>query len=241
MKLRIFLFLIGLVGQVIGFELPLSTKQCLLGVADDWNSSRVRLQWFERQGREWVRHGEPWEARLGREGLAWGRGLSPARTGGKTKREGDWRSPAGVFLIGGVWGRFADVKRHPELPYHRITTRDLWVEDPASASYNRHVRLDHEPATDWEKKAQMKQDDPAHALKLFIAHNAEPDIVPGAGSSIFFHIWRSGGGKPTAGCTTMAEFELRRLITRIAPQKRPVYVLLPKAEYQQLRAAWKLP
>lgn len=241
MKRWIFFLLIGLVGQVIGFELPPSTKQCLLGVADDWNSSRVRLRWFERQGRKWVRHGEPWEARLGRDGLAWGRGLSPAMAGGKAKREGDWRSPAGVFLIGGVWGRFADVKRHPKLPYHRITTRDLWVEDPASPSYNRHLRLGHEPATYWEKKAQMKQDDPAHALKLFIAHNAEPDIVPAAGSSIFFHIWRSGGGKPTAGCTTMAEAELRRLITRIDPTKRPVYVLLPKAEYKQLRAAWKLP
>jgi L,D-peptidoglycan transpeptidase YkuD (ErfK/YbiS/YcfS/YnhG family) len=101
--------------------------------------------------------------------------------------------------------------------------------------------LESEPSTAWEKKQQMKQTDPAHALKLFIAHNAPPKVVPGEGSSIFFHIWRSGGSKPTAGCTTMDEMKLRELIAKIDPSRRPLYVLLPKAEYDQHRGPWKLP
>ena len=51
----------------------------------------------------------------------------------------------------------------------------------------------------------MKQGDDAHALKLFIAHNAPPNAVPNAGSSIFFHIWRRDGAASTAGCTTMEQ------------------------------------
>jgi L,D-peptidoglycan transpeptidase YkuD (ErfK/YbiS/YcfS/YnhG family) len=143
--------------------------------------------------------------------------------------------------VGGAWGYEAAIKKHPKLPYHKVTTRDLWVEDPKSKHYNHHVILDHEPKAAWEKKAQMKQDDYPHSLKLFIAHNAPPKVVPGAGSSIFFHIWRGGGAKPTSGCTTLPEPNLRSLVARIDPGKNPVYVLLPKPDYDRLRSTWKLP
>lgn len=87
----------------------------------------------------------------------------------------------------------------------------------------------------------MKQSDPAHALKLYIGHNSPPHTIPGDGSSIFFHIWRAGGAKPTAGCTTMDEAKLRQLIAHIDPSRNPIYVLLPDKEYAKLREAWKLP
>ena len=87
----------------------------------------------------------------------------------------------------------------------------------------------------------MRQNDPAHSLKLFIAHNAPPKVVKGGGSSIFFHIWRDGGNRPTAGCTVMTEKNLRKLIAEVDPDQRPVFVLLPKAEYAKVRKAWGLP
>ena len=138
--------------------------------------------------------------------------------------------------------KFASIRKNPKLFYRQVTSRDLWIEDPASPNYNRHVVIDHEPATAWEKKQQMKQaNDDAHALKLFIAHNAPPHATPGGGSSIFFHIWRGGGSKPTAGCTTMPEEKLRWLIARIDPDRNPVYVLLTEADYQAKREVWGLP
>jgi L,D-peptidoglycan transpeptidase YkuD (ErfK/YbiS/YcfS/YnhG family) len=223
------------------FSLPESTGQCLVGIADSWDSSSATLRFYQKSGGKWVADGPAWTARLGREGLAWGRGLHPHPPGATLKKEGDWRAPAGVFTLGGVWGYDAAIRKHAALPYRKVTPRDLWVEDPASADYNRHVILGHDPASPWEKKQQMKQSDPAHALKLFIAHNAPPKVTPGGGSSIFFHIWRSGGAKPSAGCTTMDEAKLRALIARIDPAKRPLYVLLPRAEYDANRSAWKLP
>jgi hypothetical protein len=39
----------------------------------------------------------------------------------------------------------------------------------------------------------------------------------------------------------MDEAKLRSLIARIDPTRRPLYVLLPKAEYEKLRPVWKLP
>lgn len=223
------------------FTLPEASSQCVVGVAAGPDSSHVTLRTYEKRGGRWQRVAGPWPGRLGRHGLAWGRGLHPLPDGAKTKTEGDGRAPAGVFRIGGAWGYDARIKKHPKLFYRQITRRDLWVEDSESPHYNRHLVLDREPSSDWEKRAQMRQDDHAHSLKLFIAHNAAPDIRPGAGSAIFFHIWRAGGDRPTAGCTTLAESRLRELIAWIDPARQPLYVLLAEADYRRFRDAWKLP
>jgi len=228
-------------GLLAAFELPKDSRQCLVGIAEGWDSSAVTLRLFEKSGADWNQVGGEWKGRLGRDGLVWGLGLHPVPEGAVIKQEGDWRTPAGVFKIGGAWGYAADISRHANLPYVQVTSRDLWVEDPASPLYNQHARLKTEPSTAWEKKQQMRQDDPAHSLELFIAHNAPPAACPGAGSSIFFHIWRGGGTKPTAGCTTMSEQNLRSLIAAIDPSKNPLYVILPRPEYERVRAAWKLP
>ncbi|MFM2297348.1 MAG: hypothetical protein RL117_1055 [Verrucomicrobiota bacterium] len=223
------------------FELPISSQQCLVGIASDWNSSYVNLQWHQKSGNSWRKVGNSWQARLGKNGLVWGLGLHPNPRGATVKKEGDGRTPAGVFRIGGTWGYDATIRKHPQLAYRRVTPRDLWVEDVLSPSYNRHVILPHDPLTPWEKAQQMKQNDSAHRLKLFIAHNAPPHVVKGAGSSIFFHIWRCDGAVPSAGCTTMREHNLRNLIAQMDPTKHPLYVILPQAEYQRYRKAWSLP
>jgi L,D-peptidoglycan transpeptidase YkuD (ErfK/YbiS/YcfS/YnhG family) len=224
------------------FRLAPATTQVVVGLADGWSSTTVTLQRYERTpGGPWQPVGAPWAGRLGGAGLVWGRGLNPAPTGAALKMEGDKRAPAGVFALGTACGYDREIVRHPEQPYFQVTGRDLWVEDPASPQYNKHIRLEHAPRTAWEKKAQMRQGDYAHSLKLFIRHNAPPRVVPGGGSSIFFHIWRAGGTKASIGCTTMSEPKLRELIAWLNPRRVPVYVLLPRAEYEARRAAWGLP
>jgi L,D-peptidoglycan transpeptidase YkuD (ErfK/YbiS/YcfS/YnhG family) len=234
--------LLAATSPLVAFELPPQSTQVLVGTAADWNSSHVKLTQYERQpDGPWTPVGAPWTGRLGKNGLVWGRGLHPVPAGAKTKTEGDRRAPAGVFDLGGAWGYAPSIQKAPSLNYVQVTTRDLWFEDPASPLYNQYLRIDHEPATREEQKAQMKQGDHAHSLKLFIAHNAYPRIQPGAGSSIFFHIWRNGGNATTFGCTTMSEENLKRLIAWVVPERRPLYVLLPEAEYARLRPEWKLP
>ncbi|MGE9271405.1 MAG: L,D-transpeptidase family protein [Verrucomicrobiales bacterium] len=223
------------------FELPRVSRQCIVGVSEHWNSSKVTLTCYEKRGETWIKKHGPWPGRLGKNGSIWGRGLHPLKAGDAVKKEGDGRAPAGVFAIGGAWGYTSSIRKHPKLPYRQITPRDLWVEDADSPHYNHHLILDHLPATNWEKRQQMRQDDHAHSLKLFIAHNAPPHVIPGAGSAIFFHIWRDGGARPTAGCTTLSEDRLRTMIAWIDPGEQPLYVLLPSTIYQSKRSQWKLP
>ena len=223
------------------FELPADSSQCLVGTADGWDSSTVSLRLYQKIGDQWQAVNPPWPARLGKNGLVWGNGIHPVPAGAVTKKEGDRRSPAGVFAIGSAWSYAPTIRKQATLTYHTITARDLWVEDSTSPHYNEHLLLTHDPASPWEKKQQMKQNDPAHALKLFIAHNAPPHAIPGAGSSIFFHIWRAGGTHPTAGCTAMDLSKLEWLTSQVDPTRHPLYILLPKVDYQKYRIAWKLP
>lgn len=240
--IRYFLILFISIPAIQAGEITKDTKQLILGIADNWDSSYVKLTHYERGLRgNWKIEGT-WNGRLGRNGLAWGIGLHDIPAGAKLKREGDGRTPAGIFDIShGAYGYASTIRKKSNLPYHQITTRSLWYEDTSSPRYNSFQLLGHEPRSTAEKKAQMRQGDYAHALKLFISHNAPPRAQPGFGSAIFFHIWREGGGKPTAGCTTMAEQNLKAMISRIDPSKNPRYVILPRAEYEKVKDYWKLP
>lgn len=223
------------------WKLPVSTSQLVVGVAPDWNSSTATLRRFEKAGRKWRQAGDPFDGRLGVNGLVWGRGLHP-RTGLMTdKAEGDGRAPAGAFAIGRSFGYDSSWKAKTKLPFVTVSPRDLLVEDPSSPLYNKYVRLDHDPKTEFEKKNQMKQDDPGHRLKIMIEHNTIPAPIPGKGSAILFHVWRADGAKPTAGCTAVSDGEMETLMTWLDPTKEPIYVLLPAAEYEARRVRWNLP
>jgi len=234
--------------QSVSAKIPEKTQQVIIGIARHKNSSQATLSLFEKHQNSWKQSGKTWKGRLGRNGLAWGIGLHPTDLSGLTKKEGDGRAPAGIFKIGSesgyAFGYAKSISKKLNLPYKQITTKDLWVEDPQSPHYNRHILLKHAPKTTWEKKAQMRQKDHAHSLKLFIAHNENTSTkpaTPNAGSAIFFHIWRGGGTKPTAGCTTMSESNLKTMISKVDPAKHPCYILLTAEDYKTYRQSWKLP
>lgn len=225
-------------------QITRETGQLILGLADGWDASHVTLSFYERNKFGKWKKIHTWKGRLGKNGLAWGLGLHDIPAGAALKREGDGRTPAGMFDISqGAYGFAPSIKKKSALPYRQVTSRCCWYEDPASPYYNSFRLLDHEPATEEEKKAQMRIDDPAHALKLFIGHNAgpPPQARPGFGSSIFFHIWRENGGKASFGCTTMAEKDLAWMISNVDPKKNPRYVVLPTEVYNQVRSLWQLP
>lgn len=223
-----------------GFRIPAATTQLVVGIAPEWNTSHVSLQRFIRSGNGWKAVGKTFPGRLGANGLVWGRGLNPRTPDMSDKAEGDKRAPAGAFSIGRAFGYDAAWKDKTKLRYTTVTPRDLLVEDPTSPLYNTYVRLDHDPATPFERKQQMTQTDPAHRLKIVIEHNSNPPVA-GKGSAILFHIWRGNGSHSTAGCTAASASSIEALMSWLDPAKKPVYVLLPAAEYRERRLAWGLP
>ena len=222
--------------------IPSSCRALLVAQPDSWDSQSSELQLYRRKNSSssWISTGIPIKVHLGRRGLAWGRGLHPNQPGIQ-KKEGDKKSPAGLFHLGSILYGYDTQADLPNWRYRQVTDRDLWVEDPSSPLYNRHLILSpHQPFPSGELYHLMRQSDPAHALKLFIRHNAPPHVLPGAGSAIFFHLCR-GPLSVTTGCTSMEEPDLRRLLQNMNPADQPVYVLLPKNEYTRFQPAWGLP
>ena len=220
---------------------PDDCTQLIVGVAPGWDSMRGRLQLFERsRGSAWVPVGAAVPVLFGKTGVAWGNGVAGGAEGGLRKEERDGRAPAGVFRIGKIYTYDAQLPPGADYPFHQVTLADAWVDDVKSPNYNRFVTIDdpaHPPP--WFKKQKMRHNDFAYRWLVEIRHNSDPP-TPGDGSAIFFHI-RRGESRPTAGCTTMAESDLVRLIMWLRAPRHPCYLLLPSSEYEKKLRSWNLP
>ncbi len=217
------------------------SRQLILVLSADWQAREATLATFDRVDGEWQATGLSTPVMLGREGTAWGRGLHEPQPGPQ-KREGDGRAPAGVFELGVAFG-YAD-RLDTTMTYHAMQATHWCVDVPGSPLYNRLVDSDEVGAAAIEGSTEpMRRDlhadgDQRYKAGFVIRHN--PDARSGAGSCIFAHLWKAPG-QATAGCTAMDEVAMNRLLGWLEPTQRPLFVLLPRAEYLRLRATWHLP
>lgn len=142
------------------------------------------------------------DAAVGKNGSAWGLGAAalerPAAYG--EKREGDGRSPAGVFEIPAAFGLAATAPSGVTLPWLECTPTLRGVDDPGSRYYNKIVDEAAVSDKDWSSAETMRRVDGLYDFGAVIDHNAHGR--PGAGSCIFLHVWK-GPGQGTAGCTAL--------------------------------------
>ncbi len=226
---------------------PLATplhgaRQLVVVTTAGWDAPQGRLQAFERGEQGWQPHGAAFDVAVGRSGSAWGAGLHPPQETGPQKREGDGRSPAGVFAIGDAFGYAASIDS--ALRYRPMQQTSYCIDVADSPLYNRIVDADTVGAEAVEGSTEpMRLDlhndgDRRYREGFVIGHN--PGNRPGLGSCIFAHLWRAPG-EATAGCTAMEPADMSALLAWLRPQARPLFVLLPQAEYERWRRAWQLP
>ncbi len=242
-----FMDLLGVVAVTDRFRIPPAPEhagpipsfatQLLVVRSPSWSSFRAQLQRFERAevNGAWAAVGEPIPVVLGHAGLGWGRGLhgegppAPA-SAGPQKREGDGRSPAGVFAIGPAYGRAAS--HATALAYAPAPETLRCVDDPRSRHYAEIVDA-ASVRPDWASAEAMRR---LYALAIVIEHNAAR--TPAGGSCIFLHAW-DGPDQPVTGCTAMPEAQLETLARWLAPGA--VLVALPEPAYAERTPAWSLP
>jgi L,D-peptidoglycan transpeptidase YkuD (ErfK/YbiS/YcfS/YnhG family) len=101
------------------------------------------------------------------------------------------------------------------LPVRAIRPDDAWCEDPQSRHYNQPVRRDRGQGGD-----RLRRDDHLYDFIVEIDHNSSPRIA-GRGSAVFLHLARENFF-PTAGCVSMSERAMLRLLRRLGPHTRIV-------------------
>src|SRR5689334_21265333 len=226
------------------------STQMIVVTTDSWDSPQGTLRRYERErpANPWQDVGQPITVMVGKTGLGWGTGvLNPpprdahgSMKNGPVKKEGDGKAPAGVFRLSKAFGYSPQEQPGWYMPYVSLTPTIQCVDDEKSKFYNTLVDTSAVSA-DWgsHENEQMRRTDDLYRWGILADHNANPPVA-GGGSCIFMHIWR-GPGEPTVGCTAMAQGDLESLLGWLDPERKPLLVQLPAAQYQKLRHRWNLP
>ena len=175
-------------GRVTGLQ-P-GAPHVLLVIAESYGRSDAELVRCARSNDgyrlEWSRRG----------GVGWA-GIAPYGA----KREGDGRSPSGVFALDRPFG-VADPGS--SIGYLQLTPTSCWDSTVGSPRYNTYrddasCGADDEHMWDWSGYQ--------YAEGMVIGYNTAP-VVPGAGSAIFLHV----GGPGTGGCVASDRATVEELI-----------------------------
>jgi L,D-peptidoglycan transpeptidase YkuD (ErfK/YbiS/YcfS/YnhG family) len=193
------------------------SKQLIFATNRDSSSFLVTIHALERNNGVWHLVFPTFTGSIGEKGFA----------AINKKREGDGKSPSGIFPLGIAFGYGASLVT--KMPYRQATDNDFWVDDVNSEDYNKWVKGKPKAAS-WEK---MKRDDDQYKYGVVIEYNMDP-IVKGKGSAIFLHVWKPG--EPTLGCVSMSEEMVLKILEWLDPAKKPLIIMGTESELGAMRS-----
>ncbi len=211
-----------LIPRVLAPAVPAACLQLVLVLPDGVNTVPASVWLLERgnPGARWTIAAGPLPASIGKNGTGWGAGdpALPNPGGYPDKKEGDGRSPAGVFRLPFAFGSAASAPAGVRLPWRECTPALRGVDDVKSRYYNLVVDEAVTPDKDWDSAEIMRREDGAYESGIMIGHNTER--TSGGGSCIFLHIWK-GPGQGTAGCTALSRENVGTILSWIDPAREP--------------------
>jgi L,D-peptidoglycan transpeptidase YkuD (ErfK/YbiS/YcfS/YnhG family) len=193
------------------------SEQLIFATNRDPSSFRVTIHALERSKGVWHLVFHAFAGSVGEKGFA----------AIDNKREGDGKSPSGIFPLGIAFGYDPSVAT--KMPYRQATDDDFWVDDVNSEDYNKWVKGKPNAAS-WEK---MKRNDDQYKYGVVIEYNTNP-IIKGKGSAIFLHVWK--GGESTLGCVSMSEEMVLKVLGWLDPAKKPLIIMGTESELRGMRS-----
>ena len=169
----------------------------------------AKVEGWDKANGQWQMVMDPMDAVVGRNGLA------PVNE----KKEGDGRTPSGIFKVYRAFGYKKDADK--KLEYKQVTETDFWVDDTSSLDYNQWVHKIAEGTRSFER---LKRDDDLYEYAAVIEYNTDP-VVSGNGSAIFLHVWRSPD-QPTSGCVALSRENILRILKWLDRSQKPVVVII---------------
>ncbi len=193
---------VSLFGKDEFVDIPQKSSQLI--VVSDVNGTRAKLSCYERVGEKWRKIFEEVVVNIGRNGV------------GK-EREGDGKTPVGVYPLKEVYGYD---KVETKMPFFLSDKRLLCVDDADSRYYNQIVDSGR-VVKDFNSFEYMRRDDGLYEIVVTVGYNAQNRAD--RGSCIFLHI--SNGEKATAGCIAMEKEALKKIVKWLDPKKFPLILI----------------
>jgi L,D-peptidoglycan transpeptidase YkuD (ErfK/YbiS/YcfS/YnhG family) len=175
--------------------------------AGSTGSTQGALQAWRKVSGGWHKVGGSVHAWLGSDGLS----AHPSETRSAT--------PIGSFTLTQAFGRNADPGT--ALPYTQTTPDDWWISQPGSL-YNTRQRCSSGCGfTRGDPNEHLYYTTPFYRYAAVIDYNtrnAPGGVHQGAGSAFFLHVTV---GAPTAGCVSIDQDQLVRLLQWLSPSRHP--------------------
>ncbi|MFI5552860.1 L,D-transpeptidase [Streptomyces sp. NPDC051738] len=179
-------------------------SQLITAVAPKAGSTSGTVTWWDRVDGQWVKTGSA-SARFGAKGLV----------EGAERKQGTNTTPTGLFGLPYAFGIKA-APRGTAYKYRRVHRDSWWCQDNDSRAYNRWT----EPLARDCRAAESEHlvsYGALYAYALVIDFNyARP--VRNRGAGIFLHVKGRGA---TAGCVSVSEDAMRRILKWADPRHRP--------------------
>ncbi|WP_143728198.1 L,D-transpeptidase family protein [Micromonospora cremea] len=188
--------------------IPASTRQLIVVYSSGYGTSVASLETFEKVNGVWRPKLGVMSARIGTKGFS------------DSHMEGVPTTPTGVYGIGST---MYGVHANPgvKYSYHQLVANDYWDENPSSSTYNSFV---HGTNPGGYSEA-LWQTVPQYNYFAVINYNIPVRAAtPARGSGIFLHVMGSGG---TAGCVSLAQSNLLRVLEWLDPAASPRIVMAP--------------
>jgi L,D-peptidoglycan transpeptidase YkuD (ErfK/YbiS/YcfS/YnhG family) len=184
--------------------LPDSIRQLIVVFTKSPEDSLAVLVPLEKKNNSWNMVTASMKAGIGRNGFA-----NPGE-----KREGDKKSPTGLFRLGQLF--CYDNTVSSKMPFIQTTAGDKWIDDPESPDYNRFIR-GTTAAKSWEN---MKLRSNEYYYCMVIEYNVSP-VVKGMGSAIFLHLSQGDTPNAGAGCVIIQQKDMEWLLNWMTPESNP--------------------
>ena len=199
--------------------------------APRWSATEGTLRAYERSGDEWRVVQPTVRAQLGYGGLV----------RGDRRQQGTGTTPTGVFEILSAFGRKPDPGT--ELAYIKVDRDDVWPYDPRRPRtynvfqdvprnwrpYGRYVEYLWEMGKQYNYVAVLDYNLPGGPISRNDRGVRQSAIPPNTsrGGGIFLHV---DNGKRTAGCISIDEPVMRKLMQWLDPAKKPIIVVRVKGQ-----------
>lgn len=199
------------------------SKQLIVVTTPNWESVNGSLQRYERDSTQaaWKAIGKSVPVVIGKNGMS---------IGLIKKKEGDGKTPEGIYTLGSAFG--FDANTHYKINYQQLVDTSICVDDVKSVYYNQLIDSAKVAKKDWNSGEQMREV-PGYKSGIVVKYNENP-VIRGAGSCIFMHIWKNPE-TGTAGCIAMDETHLDENLDWLDAKKHPVIAIFPMQVYKKLK------
>ncbi|MGN1225057.1 MAG: L,D-transpeptidase [Ruminococcus sp.] len=131
-------------------------------------------------------------------------------------REGDYRTPKGLFPLGFAFGteNLTDLS----IPYRQLNENCYWVDDPESEYYNQWQETTN---ITWNSAEHLIDHDICYQYTVVVNYNMNP-AVPYKGSAVFLHCARKSY---TTGCIAVPTADMRNILYWLKEDANPMILI----------------